>query len=141
MKRSDQRVIIDTNVLISFLLSVESLPGQAVRHILVHNTPILSEETEKELFTKLLNPKFDRYVNLAIRMEFFDTYVHRSEKVHPDIAVSDCRDPADNKFLELAISAKADYIITGDKDLLALNPYQSIPIIPPKAFLEEVESE
>lgn len=135
MKRSNRRVIIDTNVLISFLLNVESLPGQAVKHVLLHDTPLLSDDTEKELFRKLLKPKFDRYVSLETRMEFFDTFVYRSEKAHPDIAVSDCRDPEDNKFLELAISANADCIITGDKDLLALNPYRSVPIITPKDFL------
>lgn len=137
MKRSNRRVIIDTNVLISFLLNVKSLPGQVVKHVLLHDTPILSDDTEKELFRKLRNPKFDRYVSLEIRMEFFDTFVYRSEKAHPDIALSDCRDPEDNKFLELAISANADCIITGDKDLLALNPYRSVPIITPKEFLEE----
>lgn len=135
MRRSNRRVIIDTNVLISFLLNVESLPGQAVKHVLLHDTTLLSDDTEKELFRKLLNPKFDRYVSLETRMEFFDTFVYRSEKAHPDIAVSDCRDPEDNKFLELAISANADCIITGDKDLLALNPYRSVPIITPKDFL------
>jgi len=43
--------------------------------------------------------------------------------------INDCRDPKDNKFLDLAISANASCIITGDKDLLMLNPFRGIPII------------
>ena len=139
MKRSNRRVIIDTNVLISFLLKTDSLPGQAVKHALSHDTPVLSDDTEKELYRKLLNPKFDRYVSLDIRMDFFDTFLARSEKVYPHIAVSDCRDPEDNKFLELAVSGNADCIVTGDKDLLALNPYRGVQIVTPKEFLGKQE--
>ena len=45
-----------------------------------------------------------------------------------------CRDPKDNKFLELAIKGKADYLISGDQDLLILNPFQEISILSPQAF-------
>jgi len=44
-------------------------------------------------------------------------------------AITDCRDPEDNKFLELAVSANASCIITGDKDLLILHPFRNIPIL------------
>ncbi len=50
-----------------------------------------------------------------------------------------CRDPDDNKFLEIAIDGKADHIISGDKDLLALNPFQGIPIIKPADFIALLE--
>lgn len=137
MKRSSRRVIIDTNVLISFLLKSDSLPGQAVKHALFHDTPLFSEATEKELFRKLLNPKFDRYVSLETRMKFFGTLIHRSEMMYTHVTVSDCRDPDDNKFLELAVSGDADHIITGDKDLLELNPFRGVRIVTPREFLEE----
>jgi len=45
-----------------------------------------------------------------------------------------CRDPKDNKFLELAVNGKADYLISGDRDLLILNPFQEISILSPQAF-------
>ena len=44
--------------------------------------------------------------------------------------IAACRDPTDDKFLELAVSGRADLIVTGDADLLTLNPFRSIPIIP-----------
>lgn len=141
MNRSNRPVIIDTNVLISFLLKAESIPGQTVRHVLIHDTPLLSEDTEKELFRKLLNPKFDRYVTLDLRMAFFDTFVRRAEKISPSVTVHDCRDSEDNKFLELARSGNARYIISGDKDLLVFDPYQGIRIVTPKDFLMDQKQE
>jgi len=48
--------------------------------------------------------------------------------------VTACRDPTDDKFLELAVNGRAEMIVTGDLDLLALNPFRGIPIITPMAF-------
>ena len=46
-----------------------------------------------------------------------------------------CRDPDDDKFLELAVSGNADYLVSGDDDLLALHPFREIPILRPAEFL------
>ena len=46
-----------------------------------------------------------------------------------------CRDPTDDKFLELAVSGNADLILSGDKDLLTLHPFRGIPIVTPAAFV------
>jgi predicted nucleic acid-binding protein len=51
------------------------------------------------------------------------------------LRVSECRDPKDDKFLELAINGEATVIISGDKDLLVLNPFRTIPILSPREFL------
>jgi predicted nucleic acid-binding protein len=53
------------------------------------------------------------------------------------VSIDACRDPKDNKFLELAVEAGAACIITGDKDLLVLNPFRNIPIFTPAEFLEK----
>ena len=50
------------------------------------------------------------------------------------VKISECRDPKDNKFLELAVAGNADCIVTGDKDLLVLNPYCGTKIISPANF-------
>jgi len=50
--------------------------------------------------------------------------------------IAACRDPTDDKFLELAVNGRADLIVTGDADLLTLNPFRSIPIIPPAVFVQ-----
>ena len=49
-----------------------------------------------------------------------------------------CRDPADDKFLELAVNGNADMLVTGDLDLLVLSPFRSLPIITPRVFVHEV---
>jgi len=53
----------------------------------------------------------------------------------PEIEITDCRDPKDNKFLELAVTANASCIITGDDDLLVLHPFRNIPILNASDFL------
>jgi putative PIN family toxin of toxin-antitoxin system len=49
--------------------------------------------------------------------------------------ITACRDPTDDKFLELAVSGHPDFILTGDKDLLVLNPFGGVPIVAPIAFV------
>lgn len=54
--------------------------------------------------------------------------------------INACRDEKDNKFLELAINGNADFIITGDNDLLVLNPFENIAIIKPDVFINSYGS-
>ena len=63
--------------------------------------------------------------------------VRIGEFIEPKIEITECRDPKDNKFLELAVAGKADCIVTGDKDLLELHPFRNIRIITPKEFLTQ----
>jgi len=49
-----------------------------------------------------------------------------------------CRDPTDDKFLELAVNGQVDVIVTGDTDLLALNPFRRIPIVTPATFVQDL---
>jgi predicted nucleic acid-binding protein len=55
--------------------------------------------------------------------------------------VTDCRDPKDNKFLELALSGQATHIVSGDEDLLVVHPFHGILILTPQAFLTQWEGE
>ncbi len=135
MKIVNQRIVLDTNIIISFLLKKESTPGRVVQSIIADKTPLISDAVEKELFLRVLDPKFDAYASRELRQEFLKTFVLRSETVITTTRITDCRDPNDNKFLELAIDGNADYIITGDKDLLVLNPFRNIPILTSREFL------
>jgi putative PIN family toxin of toxin-antitoxin system len=56
--------------------------------------------------------------------------------VEPSIHIRACRDARDDKFLEVAVHGKADAIVTGDADLLALDPFQGIAILTPADYLE-----
>ncbi len=83
----------------------------------------------------LVRPKFDSYVSRPDRQKFFELDARVSEWVPITTTIRLCRDPKDDKFLELAIDGKADWIITSDKDLLALSPFQSTSIMTPSASL------
>jgi len=63
--------------------------------------------------------------------------VRESLLVDIDVSITTCRDPKDNKFLELAVSSNAQMIISGDEDLLVLHPFQDIRILSPRQFLDE----
>jgi hypothetical protein len=55
----------------------------------------------------------------------------RRELIRPDRRITPRRDPNDGKFLEVAVVGRAQVLISGDDDLLALNPFDRIPIVPP----------
>jgi putative PIN family toxin of toxin-antitoxin system len=135
-----RRVILDTNVLISRLLLVESTASRAVRRLMDRSQPLVSEDTLTELADTLSRPKFDRYVSREDRQRFFELYARVAEWVTITTTIRQCRDPQDDKFLALAVDGKADWIVSGDKDLLELSPYQGIPIISPAAVLALPES-
>jgi predicted nucleic acid-binding protein len=64
-----------------------------------------------------------------------------SELINITERMAACRDPRDDKFLELAVNGSADLIVTGDRDLLALNPFREIPIITPAEFVQVDKSQ
>ena len=68
-------------------------------------------------------------------MRFLVALLKEVEMVEITETFTDCRDAKDNKFLELAVSGKADCIVSGDADLLVLNPFRGIPILTPREFL------
>jgi len=129
------RVIFDTNTLISRLLLPKSETARAVRRLLEMAQPLVSESTLEELAATLSRDKFDRYVSLADRQEFFQKFARVAEWVEVTTVVRECRDPRDNRFLELAIDGAADLVLTGDKDLLAMAPFRGIAILAPAAAL------
>ncbi len=129
------RVVVDANIVISAALSKFSVPFRALELILDSHTSLISEKTFEELRTAVYQPKFD-FSSVDTRPDILETILQYSLVVFPEIKVSACRDPDDDKYLELALSGKADRIITGDPDLLVLNPFENIPIITAKEFLD-----
>ncbi len=130
-----ERVVVDTNALISRLLLPDSVPGRAVRRVVDEGQLLISEATMIELADALARAKFDRYVTLADRQQFLRLLGRVAEWVPVIAAVQACRDPKDDKFLALAVSGEAQTIITGDDDLLVLNPFQGIKIETPADYL------
>ncbi|WP_017295323.1 putative toxin-antitoxin system toxin component, PIN family [Geminocystis herdmanii] len=89
-----------------------------------------------ELIDVLSRQKFDRYLSRDIREDFLAGLSVEAEIIEINEKIEICRDSNDNKFLELAVNGNATHIITGDKDLLELHPFQGIPVLTPRQFLQ-----
>jgi uncharacterized protein len=132
---TDLRVVFDTNVVISVMLLPFSIPRSAIDRAMRVGRLLISAATTAELDEVIHRPKFDKYISEEEHIEFLTTLVHEAELVNVVDGVTDCRDPRDNKFLELAVSGQATHIVTGDLDLLVLHPFRGITVILPNAFL------
>ena len=131
------RVVLDTNVLISALLMPAGKPGEVLRHLAGSGASLLfSRVTFLELVTRLDRPKFDRYRTRAQMDRYLEWLAELAEWVKPSIRIEDCRDPDDNRFLEVLVAGEGDVLISGDADLLVLNPFEGRPIVSPGEFLE-----
>ncbi|PZQ45939.1 MAG: putative toxin-antitoxin system toxin component, PIN family [Rhodovulum sulfidophilum] len=130
------RVVLDTNVLISALLQPKGPPRAAIDAVRTAGGVLLfSEPTFDELRTRLERPKFDRYASREGRALFLVQLDAVSEWVSITGARMGCRDPDDDKLLETAMMGEADCLITGDRDLLVMSPFHDIPILSPADFL------
>lgn len=129
------RFVFDTNVIVSAALLAGSTPGQAFDKALDEGRVLISAPVLLELAEVLGRKKFNKYLFEEERMRFLAALLKEAELVEITEEVTACRDVKDNKFLELAVSGKADCIVSGDEDLLILNPFRGIPILTPGEFL------
>ena len=132
----DLRLVVDTNVLISRLLSPRSVAARAVDLAIAEGRLLVSEATLSELARVLARPKFDRYVEIQDRQEFIRYLSTLVEVVTILQRFRACRDPKDDMFLDVAINGQASTIITGDEDLLALDPFMKIRIVTPAMWVD-----
>jgi len=89
-----------------------------------------------ELRDVLVREKLQRYADQDDIRDFVAEIAAESEWVNPDREVVVCRDPRDDKFLSLAACGRATHLVTGDRDLLVLDPFEGIRIVTPRQFLE-----
>ncbi|MDJ0598459.1 MAG: putative toxin-antitoxin system toxin component, PIN family [Crocosphaera sp.] len=132
---SPNKIVIDTNVFISALLNPLGTPKQVIEIAVNHFTILQSESTYQELETRISKKKFDKYLEKNDRLDFLLAIKYKSSFIDICHQTIICSDSDDNKFLELAVSGIANYIITGDNDLLTIKSYQEIEIIKPINFL------
>jgi putative PIN family toxin of toxin-antitoxin system len=126
------RIVVDTNVFISAALKDRSPPYEAVHLAAERDLLLKSSTTEQELLITLARP-------LPLIPEHFlvwlDEVLTAAELVPITERIAACRDPKDDKFLELAVNGRAALIVSGDADLLALDPFRGIPTITPAVFV------
>ena len=135
LMRTPERVVVDTNVFVSRLLRFDSVPGRAAEKAIHSDVVLVSPATMSELTQVLAEAKFDRYVTIEQRIQFIRLIAAAAEFVPIIHPIRECRDPKDDKFLEVALNGRADVIITGDADLLAMHPWRGVAILSPSNYL------
>jgi putative PIN family toxin of toxin-antitoxin system len=135
---NEHRVVLDTGVIVSAALLPVSVPRSAVDLALDRACVLFSEPTLSEVVDVLRRRKFDRYVSQQRRLEFLAILLREAKIIAVSRRIRRCRDPKDDKFLELAADGRATHIISGDDDLLVLDPFEDIAILTPTEFLARI---
>lgn len=128
------RVVVDTNVLISAALSSGSPPARWVRHVLLQGHLLFSDATFAELHTRLWRPKFDRYLSIEDRKRLLHDFGAAGIWVDVPASLASrhfSRDADDDKFLQLALAGQAALVVSGDRDLLDLEQVEGIAVVTP----------
>ena len=139
MKRS----VVDTNILIRALIRPSGTVGPIIVRLEDEKfTLIYSEELLTELDETLRLPRIMK--KHALTDQTITAYIVLLRKhgkgVKPSCTVTICRDASDNKVIEAALEGNADYVVTGDNDLLSLNQFENIRFVQPKEFLEIIDA-
>ena len=128
MQVNPLRIVVDTNIWISFLIG-KSLAGLSEDIINGQVIVLFSDDLFRELIEVLKRPKFKKYFS-ELTIENLMTLLYKKvELIEINKHFEDCRDAKDNFLLDLAVSGHANYLVTGDADLLILNPFQGVEII------------
>ena len=136
-----ERVVLDTNLLISAALAPQGKPRRVLTWARTNARLIASLPLLKEVRTRLERPKFRKYLSAGDAERFVLDFAAVCEKPALSGSIRVCRDPDDDMVLETAVAGRADCIVTGDQDLLVLDPFQEIRILVPANFLREVGAE
>ncbi len=129
------RLVVDTNILVSAGLKRGSLPHIALSQAAQRCVLLKSAATEAQFIEVTARPYLAPLIAPATR-DWLTLIMAAAELVAITQRIAACRDPTDDKFLELAVNGRADLIVSGDKDLLVLNPFRGIPIVAPAAFVQ-----
>jgi putative PIN family toxin of toxin-antitoxin system len=137
------RAVVDTNILVRAVIKPSGSVGPVVQRLRRRDYSLLiSRATLDELVDVLNRPHLRaKYgINDPVLRAVIRLVVLRSEMVSPQRRITVCRDPRDDMFLEVAVGGHADVIVSGDEDLLSLDPFEGIPIVAPAHFLTMLDS-
>ena len=131
-----QRIIVDTNVLVSALIQ-RSYPYLILYDCVLDNLVELciSDELLEEYFRVLNRPKFSKYPDFVSKAEMLlAKRDEKSTKFIPSQRFDTIADTADNRLLELAVESKADFIITGNTNDFTMTAFKGTKIVTPKEY-------
>ena len=132
-------IVFDASALVSASIRRSSVPARAFFHALRTDQVAVSDATLTELREVLARPRVARFVDPELRDEVLSLLDISGLPFTPAERVAECRDPKDNKYLELALAAGADRIVSGDDDLLVLHPWRGVQILKPADYLAQAE--
>ena len=130
-------IVLDASTLIGAAINRGSVPDRAMRHAFDSDDVAISEATLAELTGVLARPRLVRFIDPELRDEVLSLLDAYGVFFAPTERVTDCRDPGDDKYLELALASAADVIVSSDADLLVLHPWRGVRILRPAAYLAE----
>lgn len=135
MKTNSLKVIIDTNLWISFLISKNY---KQLDEIIFERkcTLVFSKELMDEFISVICRPKFRRFFTLKDTESLIDSIEEYANFYEVTSNVGACRDLKDNFLLSLSKDSNADFLITGDMDLLELESFETTRIITISDFLK-----
>tara|TARA_Y100000310_G_scaffold180841_1_gene180751 strand:- start:881 stop:1333 length:453 start_codon:yes stop_codon:yes gene_type:complete len=133
------KVVLDTNIIISAAISTNGKPAQIFEMLIREEIQnFTSSEIIEEIEDVIARPKIAKYLSLVEQEFIVNTFTRFSENVKPKISLKEVKDDHDDdKFLECAVTANVDYIISGDPHLLNLKQFRGIKIISPAEFLSQ----
>jgi putative PIN family toxin of toxin-antitoxin system len=135
------KVVLDTNIIVSTFIKRTESTEKIINSLKQHGFKlVISEEILKEILEVLLRPNIRKLTKMNKRevRELGRLLLENAFKVEPHQRLEVSRDPADNKFLECAVTAKANYVVTGDKDLLEIKNYRGVKIITLQEFCKMI---
>lgn len=116
-------------------MAADSVPYRAFAKARAGDALALSRPVLDEIMDVLHRPGLARFLDARLRDDVLDRLISAAVWFEPTVAVTECRDSADDKYLELALASGAAKIVTGDKDLLVLDPWRGVRILRPAAYL------
>lgn len=132
-------IVFDTSTLVGAASRRTGVPHQAFLHALRTDRVAVSEGTLSELREVLARPRLARFVSPELRDEVLALLSVSGVPFAPGERVTDCRDPKDDLFLELALASGAGILVSSDNDLLVLHPWRGVRILRPAEYLAETE--
>jgi uncharacterized protein len=133
-------IVFDASSLVGALLKEGSMPERALIVARARDVICLSATVVDEIRSVFIRPKFHRYLAPRRTEQILDLLMAAALFVEPTETIADCRDPTDNKYLELALAAQAKAIVASDNDLLALDPWRGVRILTPAGYLASREA-
>ena len=128
-------IIFDASALVSAVLKADSVPERALLRAEEVDVFALSAAVDGEIAGVLNRPRFARAIPFAWRERVLEILRH-AVWFEPSVGITDCCDPKDNKYLELALAAGAETIVSSDNDLLVLDPWRGVRIMRPADHLD-----